>query len=1092
MNMKMKTKLVWGLSVLPLVVILLVGVGWYQIASFSKTSNQLQEKYQMVFKTEAVQTDMKDVAIELRNLVIYPQTKSLDKEMSSIQEESETINQKIASLQEYEVTAEQKQLLQELNKTNQTFMAYKDQILLLVSEGKSDEAIELMETNSRQFHDEYFQSITNIIDSFEKGMKTSLDQASEEYRSNLIWGMMISLAVLLLGLVVMIRGLWRAARRLKSVADVMTDVSAGTANLKTRIVITNRDEIGEVAESFNRMTQSLDEQVEKEQRLRKENQEYAWIKANLADILAALSGKYELEAFTSTFLSKVVPLIEACQAVFYLKEYDEQQKPLLNRLSSYAFYESGNRPNYFYFGEGIVGQAAVEKYPILLTNVPSDYLQVQSGLGEASPNTIYVLPISFEGDVKGVVEIASFNRFSHQQQLLLEELVGHVGIMMESIISRARLAELLEESQVMTEELQAQSEELQTQQEELRATNEELESQTVALRESEEKLQAQQEELEETNVTLREKAEIFEMQNKRLAQTNQEMERARRELEEQAKQLALSSKYKSEFLANMSHELRTPLNSLLILSKLLGDNQGQNLTEKQVEFAQTIYSSGSDLLTLINDILDLAKIESGKMDVQPAAVSIEDLMEFAQRSFQQVANEKGLTFHVVRKQGTPTFIYNDSQRIQQVLMNLLSNAFKFTHQGEVTLEIGQGADPYSVYFAVSDTGIGIPESKHDLVFEAFQQADGTTSRKYGGTGLGLSICREISILLSGKITVDSVEGKGSTFTFYLGDYQSVQEEWRLAAEEVAASSAAEEHETQIPVKDPETKEVNQPISTDVAQPIKRLLIVDDDRRQRNSLMELIGNRNVVLKAVATGAEALEELKLGAFDGMILDLGLADTTGFEVLGEIRAHSVNEGIKIFIYTGRELTAKEEVWLKKQAHTIIMKDALAPQRLLEELEFFLRDQGDSQPIMQHSHTVKTSSNRNYLEGKKALIVDDDVRNVFALSNILEGCGMEISFAENGRECLQTLSEHPTDFDLILMDIMMPEMDGYETMKQIRKQPEFESLPIIALTAKAMMDDRAKCIEAGASDYITKPVNPEQLISLIKVWLFADGKTN
>ncbi|MEI2400980.1 sensor histidine kinase, partial [Paenibacillus phytohabitans] len=484
---------------------------------------------------------------------------------------------------------------------------------------------------------------------------------------------------------------------------------------------------------------------------------------------------------------------------------------------------------------------------IILTDVPSDYVRVSSGLGEASPLDIYVLPIVFEGDVKAIVEIASFKLFSDTQQNFLEELMNSLGIIIESVMGRIRLATSLEESQTLMEEVQAQSEELQTQQEELRATNEELEEQTQALRQSEEKLQVQQEELEQTNADLEEKAMSLADQNKRFEQTNREVEAARAELEEKAKQLALSSKYKSEFLANMSHELRTPLNSLLILSKLLTDNPDGNLSSKQVEYSSTIYSAGNDLLALINDILDLAKIESGKMEVNPSQVVIEDLADFAEKGYRPVANEKGLKFTVDVKKGVPSYLYSDEQKVQQVLRNLLSNAFKFTSVGEVKLEISSyqkvNEKPY-LAFSVIDSGIGIPAEKQGLIFEAFQQADGTTSRKYGGTGLGLSISREIASLLGGEIILQSEEGKGSTFTFIVGEYQLGTEQ-QEAIKEAAASY--EQIIERLPKRE-KTKIVEQEVPViDEHSQIKRLLLIDDDPLQRIALMEYIGVMDIIIK-----------------------------------------------------------------------------------------------------------------------------------------------------------------------------------------------------------------------------------------------------
>jgi signal transduction histidine kinase/DNA-binding response OmpR family regulator len=785
----------------------------------------------------------------------------------------------------------------------------------------------------------------------------------------------------------------------------------------------------------------------------------------------------DLETLSRTFLTKIVPLVESNQAVFYVKDSGkENENPTYKLLGTYAFKERKHLSNTIAQGEGLVGQAILEKSPIILTDVPPDYIQISSGLGEAPPLNIYVLPVLFEGDVKAVLELASFKTFTPTQQAFLEEMVSGLGIILDSIMSRIRLAQLLEESQMLMEEVQSQSEELQSQQEELRMTNEELEEQTQSLRESEQRLQVQQEELEQANTELKERARRLEERNNMIELTNKEMEKAQAELEEKAEQLALSSKYKSEFLANMSHELRTPLNSLLILSKLLADNHNGNLTEKQVEYSNTIYSSGNDLLMLINDILDLAKIESGKMDIHPSEIEMEDITAFVESTFRPLAHEKKLDFKIQVEENIPHFIYSDGQRLNQVIKNLLSNAFKFTLQGEVIFKIDYLVHQSIFAFSIIDTGVGIPREKQELIFQAFQQADGTTSRKFGGTGLGLSICREISSRLGGEISVHSEVDKGSTFTFYLGNYQGELPQSILPIDEVAATTESKR-------KSEHAEEYQSTKVKNLNSEIKKLLIVDDDQIQCNSLMEFIGDQNVIIKAVSSGTEAIEELKVDEFDCIVLDLGLEDTSGFDLLEKIKTNSQYENVKVFIYTGRELTSKEELYLHKYAHTIIIKDVHSPQRLKDELAIYLKSGIETAETVESKVDEVTMDPA--LEGKNILLVDDDVRNVYALSTVLELHGMNITFAENGLECLSILEEK-SNFDLILMDIMMPEMDGYEAIKKVRVKPETQHLPVIALTAKAMNEDREKCMEAGASDYIVKPIDPDQLMSLMKVWLY------
>lgn len=1075
-NMKIRTKLLLALSTLPILIFLSIGISWFQLANLNKMSDTTQSNYELSVLAGKIHRGIKDEAISLRNIAIFNDKDAIEKELLILQQESESVTQLIALIETKVKTTQQREIVEDLINTNQEFNVYKGKVVELISNGKKEEAITIISDNGHNIHDKFFNVISDITDTFETNMNSSFQNFIKDFQQQIVIGSLISLIGIIIISIFVFRIVWAIITRLNKVSGVMNSVANGSKDLGTKVEVISNDEIDDVAKSFNKMVQSLEEQTSKEQNL-------TWIKSNIADITTNLSGKQDLESLSQTFLSKVVPLINSSHAVFYVKdENDQMDEPIYKLLASYAFKERKHPSNSFAIGEGLVGQAVLEKSSIILTEVPSDYIRVKSGLGEAPPLNIYVLPVIFEGDVKAVVELASFKPFNPTQQTFLEDMISGLGIIVESIMGRIRLAKLLEESQMLMEEIQAQSEELQSQQEELRATNEELEEQTQALRQSEEKLQMQQEELEQTNFELKEKADSLEEQNKKFEQTNREVERARAELEEKAKQLALSSKYKSEFLANMSHELRTPLNSLLILSKLLSDNHAGNLTSKQVEYSKTIYSSGNDLLTLINDILDLAKIESGKMDVNPSKVLIQDLAEFVESRFRPIANDKNLTFNITIKDDIPPFIYSDEQRLQQILKNLLANAFKFTHEGEVTLEIAfHSINNQTIFsFSIIDTGVGIPKAKQELIFQAFQQADGTTSRKFGGTGLGLTICREISTLIGGEIVVISEEGKGSTFSLNVSDYQV--EEKGISLNEVAVTIEEDEHKSDLVKHKDLPIETNQRVEAN--DNIKKLLIVDDDKIQRNSLMEFIGDKNVIIKAVSTGSEAIEELKVGQFDCIVLDLGLADTSGFDLLEKIKTNVENENIKVFIYTGRDLSSKEELYLNKYAHTIIIKDAHSPQRLKDELELYLNSSSDKSEALDHLEVEQITSIPG-LEGKRILLVDDDVRNVYALSSILELYGMKITFAENGLEGLELLEKN-SDFDLVLMDIMMPEMDGYETIQRIRATSKFIHLPVIALTAKAMKEDREKCMEAGASDYIVKPIDPDQLISLIRVWLY------
>src|SRR6266513_155606 len=965
-----------------------------------------------------------------------------------------------------------------------------------------------------------------------------------------------------------------------------------------------------------------------------------------------MQGQKDLEQVSKLIMSELTPLVSAHHGTFYIME-DENNTPVLKLIASYAYKERKHIGNKFHLGEGLVGQAALEKKPILLTNVPDDYIRITSGLGEAPPRNILVLPVLFEGEVKAVIELASFLPFSQIHQLFLDQLAESVGVVINMISANMRTAELLEPSQSLTLELQSQSEELRTQQEELKKSNAELEAQATTLRTSEELLKDQQEELQQVNEELEEKASLLAEQNRKVESKNEEVEAARLALEEKAEQLALSSKYKSEFLANMSHELRTPLNSLLILARLLSENKDGNLTAKQVEFAQTILTSGSDLLNLINDVLDLSKVEAGKMDVNAADVRLPDVKDFVERNFGAIAEQKGLDFHVELTPDLPPAIYTDGGRLQQVLKNLLSNAFKFTEDGDVTLTIRRAekgrrfqnptleAASDVIAFAVTDTGIGIPKDKQRLIFEAFQQADGTTSRRYGGTGLGLSISREIARLLGGEIRVESTENQGSTFTLFLparyiprqdgpdrdptvdrdqasppptsavaerrpspvrgptrrnqrrrpaieGDALQYRPERRAVPQSVIADDREhiEEGDRTVLViendqsfakvlldmardkgykvvveldgeaglnaarevrpdaitldidmpgmdglevldrlkRDPETRHVpvhiisgveqkreglkagaiaylEKPVSKEglddafarisafIDQVPKNLLVVEDNETQRQSIVDLIGHDDVEITAVPSAEEALSKLHEKHFDCMVLDLGLRSgggaMSGFDLLEKVKSDPDNHDLPIIIYTGKELTRDDETKIKKYAETIIVKDVKSPERLLDETALFLHRIEAKLPeqkrkMLEHLHDADS-----VVAGKTVLVVDDDVRNIFSLTSMLEDHGMMVRFAENGNQALEQLNKDP-NVDAVLMDLMMPEMDGYETTKAIRAMERFRTLPIIALTAKAMKGDREKCIAAGASDYITKPVDTEQLLTLLRVWLY------
>ena len=954
--------------------------------------------------------------------------------------------------------------------------------------------------------------------------------------------------------------------QVRAIAEVATAVTKG--DLSQSINVEAAGEVAALKDNINEMIVNLRDTTEK-------NTAQDWLKTNLAKFTRLLQGQRDLATVSRTILSELAPLVPMQHGVIYFNE-SATEEPDLRLLASYAYSEGEQLKTRFRAGEGLVGQAAVEKDPILLTDVPANYVQVSSGLGSAAPTNIFVVPVLFEGQVKAVIELASFYRFNETHLNFLGQLTESIGIVLNTITATMRTEELLKQSQSLATELQK--------------TNEELE----------------------------EKAELLAKQNAEVEQKNREIDQARLSLEDKAAQLALTSRYKSEFLANMSHELRTPLNSLLILSRLLAQNSEGTLTEKQVEFAKTIHASGSDLLELINEILDLSKIESGMMDVDAVPVSLADVQSYVDRTFREVAGSKGLSFEVKLDPETIGSIITDQKRVQQVLKNLIANAIKFTESGAVTLSIGPATSGWTVghagldratnvvAFKVEDTGIGIAPDKHQVIFEAFQQADGTTSRKYGGTGLGLSISREIARLLGGEIRLTSAVGDGSTFTLFL---PSVYVSTLTAAERVAvvpvetriavdrALAAAEvpvddnplnddrqriqpgdrvllivendhafarilmdlgrEHDFRvlaavrgdiglqmarqhrpdaitldldlpgldgwnvldrlkhdastrhipvhvISVTDDPHRGMRLGAKTFWAKPsdrdglsqafdairefdhrkLRTLLIVEDDQVQRNTLVELIGDRDIEITAVGSGQEALDQMDRRLFDCIVLDLGLSDMSGLQLLERMRADRALSHVPVIIYTGQELTKTEEAELRQLAQTIIIKDVKSPERLLDETTLFLHRVESALPPEKQRLLDRLHRSDPTLTGRKALVVDDDIRNIFALTSILERYEMDVQYAENGHDALKMLNENP-DIDVVLMDVMMPEMDGYEATRRIRDNTAFEDLPIIAITAKAMKGDREKCINAGASDYVTKPVDSDQLISLLRVWL-------
>ncbi|QSF44948.1 response regulator [Paenibacillus tianjinensis] len=1128
------------------------------------------------------------------------------------------------------------------------------------------------------------------------------------------------------------RNLSRGMNRIISITE---DIAQGTLNASG--IAAQSDEFGQLAQSFYNLGIDLHHKTAEERSLRLKAEEQAWINTQVSEIALMLQGSVHLQTAARIFISKLTSAAGGLYGAVYMRQGNR-----LHFTAGYAFDEEASNRKPIELGSGLVGQCAVDKQLMVLHNLPENYIRVHSGLGEAPPSTLIVLPVLYETEVVAVVELAMMNGLGDKEQQLIERTGQNMGVLINTLADVVRIEELLSETQLQKDELEAQTEELQAQTEELEAQREELLAQTEELAVSNSNLQqqmeltarqkeeiqeqadellAQTEELAASNsnlqqqmeLTARQKEEIQEQADELLAQTNQlqdqkeelqaqaqellaqteelavsnsnlqlQMELTARQKEEiqeqadellaqtnqlqdqkeelqaqaqellaqteelaasnsslqqqmelteqqkaeikaQAEEIFMAAQYKSEFLANVSHELRTPLNSLLILSQILAENKEGNLDVKQLEYVHTIFSAGKDLLQLIDEILDLAKLEVGKMTPVLEPVPLNDISSHLFRRFEQQAKKKNLRFDVHCDSRLPEHLMTDGHRLQQIMNNLLSNALKFTpEQGSVSLSVRTSGN--EIIFSVSDTGIGIAASKLESIFEAFQQADGTTSRKYGGTGLGLTICRELATLLGGRIEVDSVEGKGSTFALILPAELPDEHDLIQAAASIAAAAhhvdeqdiaPVNEHsafresfvpdisisnpkllqyaemdddrnnlasgdtllliieedaefatillnlarsrgfkaivafqgdqglalahaykpdaillDLHLPVLDgwaiisrlksrPElrhipvhvisTAEENQQslvmgalsfwkkpsdqteletaflqIETYIRRPVKSLLIVEDNHLLRSSLVEFIAHPDVRVVAVGTGREAMEQLGSHHFDCMVLDLGLSDISGFDLLEQIKTNRKLQTLPVIIYTGKDLSKTDEQRLKHYAESIVIKNVRSMERLFDETALYLHRKHADLPPDKQELIEKLHNPEAAFAGKQILLVDDDMRNIFALSSVLEGYNMEISFAQNGREALEHLEQHP-ETQLVFMDIMMPEMDGYETMKHIRANPAYDQLVIIALTARALEEDRVKCLQAGASDYISKPINTTQLVTVLKVWL-------
>ena len=902
--MRLKTKLLVGITSGLVIMAILFGVSIYNLnLSNRNVEKSRQELYQKTKLSNTVQAETNNISRFYRDLILLDlDNHDFLQTIDSIRASRREMESALDSRETLAVRTSTKNLLIQFKTINRDYTDMQEKCITLASSGKKAEAIRVI-ADEAGTRDQMLKLLKELNDLEDTAMDDLLKSSAAANNQALKFFFFSLLLTLLVGTVITLWITQRVTRDIHKVTAVMNGFSLIKEHVDLpRIEIRAKDEVGEIASSFNEMACSLEDHARHEKEFIERIEAQTWLKSGIAEITTLCQGEQNYKTLAQLLITKITPMVGASYGVFYIKKGKGDQQ-CLKRLASYAGSPLETNGEVFQLGEGLVGQSAVENRTIMLDRVTGDYIKIISGLGAASPTSIVILPVAYEEHVMAVMELAFLQPCSSLQLEFLEQVCKTIGVTINRVKDHMKIGTLLKESQVFTEELQTQSEELQLQQEELKTFNEKLEE-----------------------------------QYKRSEQRAEKLETMKVDLEEKAQQLEEGSTYKTEFLSNMSHELRTPLNSLLILSQILTENQEGNLTPSQVEYVKTIFSSGNELLNLINDILDLSKIEAGKLSINPAVIELGEVKNYVERYFLPVARQKKLDFKVQMGEGLPYTLCMDELRLLQILKNLLANAFKFTTKGSVSLRV-QKAEEHVVAkndlflnaesvlaFSVTDTGIGIPKNKQDMIFEAFQQANGTTARKYGGTGLGLTISQNIARLLGGFIDLNSMEGKGSTFTLYLPSQANEKEISQISCVEAAVT----------------LDDTTSPVDKHVG-------------------------------AVSTAVRAADEFQ----------------------------------------------------------------------------------------------RVENGNASLEGKKILVVDDDMRNVFALTAALENRNMQAVFAENGREGIEVLQKNQ-DIDLVLMDIMMPEMDGYEAIQGIRQIPEYASLPIIALTAKAMKNDREKCIHAGASDYI------------------------
>ncbi|HTF05024.1 MAG TPA: response regulator [Bacteroidia bacterium] len=1208
MNLTIRTKLLVGFAI---ILVLFISAALLITAAFSETNDRLGKFVNVSGKRINLSNE---ILIAVLNASRYE--KNVILENDALRKESfrqemtrymEVVDQKLPELRSLSDDTE-KVIIDELITSWAMYHELTDEIVRFSMNNQSDSAFALSGSEGRRFRDKTIAQIEKLIGKNNESIQRDKADSDQSYSASLTLITLFLVAGLLIAVLI---SYWIISSTRKRISFIASEAEKISSREHMDAVLNDpiRDELQpiflslvnisnsfrEIAENANQVASgnytvdlvprsnkdtlglSLKKMTGSLRETTAENERHNWLATGQNQLNEHLRGDQdtaELAQNTITFLANYTQ-----SHVGALYAFNEEAS-VFDLTGQYAFASGAQGVKKIIPGEGLIGQAAREQKLIVLDNLREEDIRITSSLLDTKPAHLVIAPFTFENKTLGVFELGKLTAFDEKELEFIRTSTENVGISFNSAIARKKIQLLLEKTQV-------QSEELQSQQEELRQINEELEEQAQNLKQ-------QQEELQVTNEELEEQTQSLEMKNK-------EVEAARTDIEQKTKQLEISSRYKSEFLANMSHELRTPLNSLLILSKDLADNRKGNLSDEQVESAEIINKSGHDLLGLINEVLDLSKIESGKMTLSVERIPIASFVNDLRRNFKHQADQKGIRLEIRLENSLPEAIRTDVRRFDQVIRNLMSNAIKFTDKGAVTVMIRRRNEK-NIAIEVHDTGIGIPADKQALIFEAFQQVDGSTSRKYGGTGLGLSISRELTRLLQGEITVASKINEGSVFTLILPididveaslqaeegetvaapmqpsttnthflNYPStpddrenitrddkivliIEDDLKFApilmkqahakgfkclhaatgedglvlvgeykpqavlldldlpgidGHRVLAEIKANPETRHIPVhvisvnernmnliKEGAIEYLTKPIDKKqmeeafnrienfIERKMKNLLVIEDDENSRKVIKKLIGNGDVKCIEAGTGKDALELFKNNHIDCIVLDLGLPDMSGFELIYQLERQKEGQMPPIIVYTGRELSKTENAELQKYAETIIIKGVKSEERLLDETALFLHRTIGQLPESQQKMIAGLYDKASIYHGKKILVVDDDMRNVFALSKILKERGMSIEKAENGVIALRMVEQQP-DIDMVLMDIMMPEMDGYEAMRRIRAQQKFRDLPIIALTAKAMKEDKQKCIDAGANDYIAKPVDIERLLSLMRVWL-------